>query len=406
MLRESDVTKFLDTHNYDLRISKNGRWIDQKCTPDVLNVVADCILEASSTEAISVEFTSVDIWHSQYAEENVRDIFSKPSTSETLSKNEYDKFFAQPLEMLANAGVLNKSKRGRKNYYTVQNEEILEFISLREKNSLVFIFLYCEKVLKDSGMWSSFEDFFNVQTTVSYDDVKQAYETFIINNTPINGVLEARRIFTKVINPLAYRYKKLGTSRGRLSRHPITYSELMYNRENFRDINSDKPKGVTRQEWMANKVIKINISYYKYQSNKAKKFLRKFNNAFRNGLSEFNGMYSDGPATQIHHIFPEHEYPEISMFLENLIALTPTQHLTQAHPNNHTNKIDLAYQELLLKAKASNIEENLTDDTVETIYSFEQFVTVLKTGFDSDIQITENDFVSVMNIINSYYMEN
>lgn len=273
MLRESDVTKFLDTHNYDLRISKNGRWIDQKCTPDVLNVVADCILEASSTEAISVEFTSVDIWHSQYAEENVRDIFNKPSTSETLSKNEYDKFFAQPLEMLANAGVLNKSKRGRKNYYTVQNEEILEFISLREKNSLVFIFLYCEKVLKDSGMWSSFEDFFNVQTTVSYDDVKQAYETFIINNTPINGVLEARRIFTKVINPLAYRYKKLGTSRGRLSRHPITYSELMYNRENFRDINSDKPKGVTRQEWMANKVIKINISYYKYQSNKAKKLV-------------------------------------------------------------------------------------------------------------------------------------
>ena len=57
----------------------------------------------------------------------------------------------------------------------------------------------------------------------------------------------------------------------------------------------------------------------------------------------------------MHHIFPEADYPEIGSYLENIIALTPTQHLNYAHPNGHTQEIDEQYQHLLLLAKADRI---------------------------------------------------
>lgn len=55
-----------------------------------------------------------------------------------------------------------------------------------------------------------FEQFFQIQTQDSYIELKDKFENFIINNTKINGSLEARRIFTKVINPLAFKEKKKG----------------------------------------------------------------------------------------------------------------------------------------------------------------------------------------------------
>ena len=36
----------------------------------------------------------------------------------------------------------------------------------------------------------------------------------------------------------------------------------MYNRPNFRDIYADKPKGVTRKEYVATHPIEINEDYY------------------------------------------------------------------------------------------------------------------------------------------------
>jgi hypothetical protein len=44
MLTQENIREFLEQRNYDLRISGNGRWIDQKCASDVVTVVADCIL--------------------------------------------------------------------------------------------------------------------------------------------------------------------------------------------------------------------------------------------------------------------------------------------------------------------------------------------------------------------------
>ena len=134
MITEMEVKQFLTLQNYDIRIEKNGRWIDQKCTPDVVNIIADCVMQYIFDVDNLEMFSSVDIWHYKYTKENIRDIFNKPSTEHGLSKNEYDKFFAQPLEMLANAKVLNKSKKGNKNIYSVNDVDILEYISLHERN--------------------------------------------------------------------------------------------------------------------------------------------------------------------------------------------------------------------------------------------------------------------------------
>ncbi|GAA6857454.1 hypothetical protein AOH221_03340 [Helicobacter pylori] len=44
-MKEQSIIDFLKFRDYDIRKTQSARWIDQKCTPDVLSVVADCILE-------------------------------------------------------------------------------------------------------------------------------------------------------------------------------------------------------------------------------------------------------------------------------------------------------------------------------------------------------------------------
>ncbi|MBE5676233.1 restriction endonuclease [Staphylococcus sp. SS87] len=403
MLTISDVESYFNNtkNEFDIRKNKNARWIDQKCTPDVLCIVSDCILNYCNEN--NNEFKSTDIWHAEYTRENVEEIFSKPDTNEEKSKNEYDKFFAQPLELLAYSGVLSKKKSGRSNFYEINYMEILEFIALKEKNALDFIFVYINKVIKDSGIKLYFDEFLTKQNKDSFILLKSEYEKFIIGNTRINNVTEVRRIFTKVINPLAYKYKKRGTVKGRISKSMITYSMLMYNKENFRDINIDKPKNMTRKEWAIKHKKKVNIQYYKYQSAKSKKFIKKYNDEYRNGISEVVKDKDKEPATQIHHIFPQSDYPEISMYYENLIALTPNQHFIKAHPQNNTQYIDRDYQEVLLKAKAGIIEEEINAKGESSIYSFNNFIEVLNIGFNEKHEIEENDFIMVMEAIESYY---
>ncbi|NKC68023.1 restriction endonuclease [Vagococcus fluvialis] len=406
MWSKEDVSKFILKNNYDIRKSNNGRWIDQKCTPDVVTIVSDCILEFTDGD-VNKTFTIKDIWNSDYTENNVYMLFNKPSVDSEMSRNEYDKFFSQPIKMLSNAGLLYEIKKGKQYNYRINNFSILEFISLREKNSLFFLQMYIEKVLRDSEIWIYFNDFFINQDSDSYNTLKEKYENFIINNTKINKKTEVRRIFTKVINPLANKFNKRGTKRGRLSNHIITYAELMYNQENFRDIYSKKPKNITREQWLEeNPVSKDGKNYYKYQSIKAKRFLHKYNIEYRNGKSEYEDRYSESMTVHMHHIFPEHKYPEISMYYENIIALTPSQHYGCAHPKNNTHLIDITYQELLLKAKVNIIEENINlNDEKRIIYNFDKLVEVLNYGFDGEFEVENKDFSQIFNIITNFYLE-
>lgn len=234
-----NIKDFLNKKDYDIRKSKNGRWIDQKCTPDVLTIIADCILNFIG-EDNNKTFKSKEIQLSDYSDKTIRLYFGKPGTKKKCVENEYDKFFSQPLKLLAYADILSEKKEGNSNIYSINNHDLLEYISLSDKNSFNFIFEYIQKVLSDSDILSNFNDFFNDQNSENFQKLKDNYINFTINNTKINGKTECSRIFTKVINPLAFRYKKFGTSKGRFSKKYFSFTDLLYNKENFRDIYSKK----------------------------------------------------------------------------------------------------------------------------------------------------------------------
>jgi hypothetical protein len=403
---EKTIQKFLNEHDYDIRKNQNGRWIDQKCTMDVVCLVSDCIVEYIINNP-NKPFTVNDIWYNDYTVENVQQIFSKPNPTEKAS-NEYDKYFGQPIKLLDAAGIIHGERDGHGYSYSVINQDILEYVSFRERNSYNFLCLYIEKVLNDSGMNRIFDYFFKLQDKNSFKELKDAYTNFTIQNTPINGATECGRIFTKVLNPLACKYKKLGTERGFLSRDVITQDKIMYNQRNWRDILSEKPKDMTRDEYERT-LPKPNEDYMtSYRVNRAKRNIRRFNDQYRLGKTELRDeRHMVDLASQMHHIFPVNENPSIADYLENLIALTPTQHFSYAHPNNNTQYIDRAYQYLCLLSKTGSIRDNLLNSKKEpVIYDFYLFQTVLSTGLGTDrfYEIEDMDFDGILNEIEKYYV--
>ncbi len=397
---QDEVKKFIMGHNYDIRKSGNARWIDQKCTPDVLTIIADCVLEYIYDKDDDAEFTSRDIWNNPYTDSNISTMFKKPSVTNGKAGNEYDKFFSQPLELFAYSGILTKDKRGRFNYYKVSNKDILTFLALREMNSLFFLNIYCEKVLRDSGLFEVFEDFFENSDKDRFNEMKNSFVQFTIDNTPITKPTEPRRIFTKVINPLSFTRNKKGTESGHISKNIISYDMLMYNRENFRDMYNAKPKGLTRSEHDAVRPIHL---YNDYAITKAKKMVKLYNIEYNFGKSEVE-EYSHGEnATHIHHIFTRESYPEISDYFENLIALTPTQHLNYAHINGNTQVISKDFQYTCLLAKIGTIKQSY--EMHNGLYEFHKMCYVLKTGLNNEkyLSIPYLDFDQVINYVNLDY---
>ena len=48
MTMMQDVDKFFDkfqASSYDIRVTHDARYVDQKCTPDIVCFIADCILK-------------------------------------------------------------------------------------------------------------------------------------------------------------------------------------------------------------------------------------------------------------------------------------------------------------------------------------------------------------------------
>ena len=403
---EQDILQFLDEKNYDIRISHNGRWIDQKCTPDVLWSICDFIL---NMVGIYDNFTVSDVWQSEYAKLTIRETFSKPDTDDVSAENEYDKVFSQPINLLCYAGVLEDISPTTRHLYEVRNLDVLEYIAANDRNALRFIQMYVEKVLKDSGLFGSFENFFTQQNKNSFEDLKQSFVDFYHNFTPVRGEYEPKRIFSRVLNPLSLKYRKLGTERGRMSPHIITKSDLMYNRDNFRDVYKDKPKEISRKDWLVqHPEIHIRTGYFEQQMNAAKNQLRMVNDIYRHNISELTqfiqGETDDIPASQIHHIFPRNEFPEIMYYPENLIALTPNQHFMFAHPNNNTQIIDTGNHNTLPIAKTYSIRKNLTEED-RKIYDFDNLLLILNVGWDDDsvLEIETGNYNDVIHSINCHY---
>ncbi len=391
-MTENLLRQFLDGHSYDIRQTGNGRWIDQKCTPDEVSFVSECVLEYVRESGKSV-FQSPDVWKSDFAVAKVQQFFGKPDPLVRSALDEYNKFFRQPLKMLAAAGVLKEN--GRLNntiQFEVVNADVLAFLARNDWNAYTFLHLYIEKTLRDSGIWDLFATFLDQRTKKNFDEMKDGFVGFCKTYTPIRTAVEANRIFAKVLNPLACRYHTVGTVAGRMSPMTITFNLLSYNRANWRDM--DKPKDVARRDYgKANQQ-----SSSAYFTEKAMDEVKKFNKQFNGGHSEVLGKHSGGEATQMHHIFPRSEFPEIAAFVENVIPLTPTQHFTLAHPNNNTARVDAEFQYCCLLAKNETVRKNvMLGYGTPGFYSFDKFAFVLDVGFGTDHfrNIPQNDFTSV-----------
>ena len=140
-----------------------------------------------------------------------------------------------------------------------------------------------------------------------------------------------------------------------------------------------------------------NEAYSDYQVQKAMNMIRKMYKE-----SEVKDQWSNGEATQIHHIFPKSEFPQLAHYLENLIKLTPTQHYTKAHPSNKTDAINRDYQLVCLLAKSDSIETSLNRG--EFVYRKESFIFVINTGlsevldYNLDFRTIKRELTRIYNV--------
>lgn len=374
-IEEKYIKDFINKHNYDVRISHNARFTDQKCIPDVVCAVAECIIEYIGDDK-SINFSKDDIWHSEYANKLLSECFSKPDTENETMSSEYDKFFAQPMKMLSSAGVLSEEKIKGVNMYQVLEYDILMFISMREKNALIFLDDYLSKVMSDSGCMPYFDDFFANQDKRSFEALRDKLTLLYKRYTPVKGDYEPPRIYNKIINIMAFRRRKKGSIRGSLSNNPLTIDEIRYNRINWRDV--EKPKGMSRQEYatQVDNSVENYSGYYERAVNQAKKFVRE--------LEQYSEVhhYPSYMATDAHHIFMKSEFPELADMPENIIALTGTEHYSYAHPNRNTQRTDPNYQMVCLLSKLDSIERNFQNGNDD--YSLSDFTIVLNKGLDTN----------------------
>lgn len=382
----------LSNKDYDIRKTNDARFMDQKVTPDVLSCVSECIIRFLCKD-INKSFYIKDIQDLDYSHYIVRDIFNKPEIESAT--NEYNKFFSQPIKMLSYSGILLESKHKNRNVYRVKYFYILEKIASSDRKAYEFLTLYLEKVLMDSGIFYIFKDFFDNEDKKHFSILKDRYIKFIIDNTSINKEKEASRIFTKVLNPLSCKYKKLGTKKGYISNKAINFSDLLYNNINFRDIKKDK--NITRDEFLEKNKYVNSIKYLDYNIQKAKNLVKKLH-----PYSEIHRL-PKYKATQAHHIFAISEFPELADKIENIIALTPNQHLLYAHPQNNTNEINKSYQYLCLIYKLDSIEIDYNNNLQN--YNLHEFIDVINYGLKLEIEYNIS-FEELKLRITKYYTNN
>lgn len=360
--------------SFDVRVTNDIRFCDHKCTPDIVCFIADCILCSNLQDT---KFTVKNVWDTDYFVENVRIVYNKPDAKEKTAKNEYNKVISQPLKLLAYAKILKVETIKNTLHFSVENVEMLEWISRNVRNSYAFISLFFEKVMEYSGFAYCLENYKTAVTTnpqsfrKAKEEIYDRFHTFVSENTPTQSKLDTTRIFHKIFNLFAYKNRIPGSNGDVFS-----FYDLMYNRENWRDIGKDKSQ--TRQEHRETQEQQgdeFNQYFTNYYIQKAIKQIKKLH--FSTEVSD--PRYKNEPADQVHHIFPKSEYPQFATYLENLILLTATQHLSLAHPNNNTHIIDKDFQGLCLVCKADTIDKSI-NKLKQNYYSKDLFLEVVNTG--------------------------
>lgn len=389
-----DIDIFLNKYDdFDIRQNHDARYVDQKCTPDIVCFIADCII---STSCATKHFSVNDLWEERYFIDNCRVIFGKPSPSDPSARNEYNKVLCQPLKLLAYAHVLQVTYIGKQLDFCVNDETMLEYIATKERNAYNFMLKFFKRVAEASGITRFFEEY---KATCETDHraakatIYEKYHRFISANTPSHSKTDVDRIFHKVFNLYAYS-NMLPGSNGKL----LDWYDLMYNRVNWRDKDKKK-KSLTREQALKAEIEEMNLNFYlDYQVNKAIRKVRQVQGT----ESEVRDGLSNGIATEVHHIFPKSEFPDIASYFENLILLTSSQHRQKAHPHSNFHIVDKEYQLICLMSKSRTIEEFIADNG-ESFYSKKSFVKVINIGIQTD-EIQESDsFDSIRKFLHNYY---
>ena len=382
------INEYLSQFDLDIRKSHDARFVDQKCTPDIVCFMADCVMNLIATKPI---FVINDVWDTQYFIQNTRVVFNKPWANDKKAYNEYNKVLSQPLKLLAYAHILNVEIVDGALTFSVANEDLLDYISRKDRNAYNFLYCYFVKVMSDSGFMKYFDEYEKNSIDdpiTARNEIYDRYYRLINGNTPSHSRLDIRRMFHKVFNVYAVEHHLHG-SNGKI----IYYSDLMYNRKNWRDM--DKDKTVTRKEAMNPDRIEKQEAINTYYVQKAIALIRKIHT-----VSEVNDSWANGEATQVHHIFPKSQFPQIAHYVENLILLTATQHNTKAHPNNKTQQINKDYQLVCLLAKADTIENSLLLFG-EKFYRKESFVYGLTADFSIGLSFKDikKKLVQLYNVV-------
>ncbi|MEW6886603.1 hypothetical protein V3M52_00980 [Trueperella pyogenes] len=367
---------------FDSSRSDGARWFDQKVTFGNLAEVASAVKSTVDLRKIN-EFTRIDIQNSASLNNTIRKDYGKPSLLDKGAANEYDKFIAQNLNVLAYAGVLSSTLKSNKSRtYKIKNREILDKLAGDEKEARIFLIAYIRWVLESFNWWSHVKKY--IESDHTKDDLsllKDAFTDLLIDTMALGSKgskrpeVEAGRIFAKVLNPIAYAEMVPGIEHGRVMKNPPSTFELTYNRPNWRDTASKKPKHTTRKEYEASLERDASASRTGNVTSAEMKRVRDYHQ----GVSEVPDS-TGVKATHVHHIFPKHQFSSLADVRENLIALTPGQHLGNAHPNGNTQKIDPIYQRTCLNQKLQSIKRSIEED--DGMYSYENFATVLQTGWE------------------------
>ncbi|MGP5612759.1 hypothetical protein [Corynebacterium variabile] len=353
------------------------RWMDQKVTYDNLRVVA------AATDSVMGGKESFFNWKtlrdSRSLQSYVERFYGKPGLEVLPAAHEYDKFIGQPLQTLAFAGALESDTVGRERRFRIIDRDLLSSIAQSDEAAFDFLVQYLERTLTDAG-WIHHLDLFidGPQTQSDFRSLKSSFTSFMLDHSRIGSKgskspeTEIYRIFPKVINPICLDRGAHGSIKGRLSHDIIQMSDLRYNRPNWRDLGANKPRSLTRSEHDLAFLVEP------ARAGTSLTGVMKKVRQYHNGVSEMPHD-SSVRATHIHHMFPKSQFPQLADTRENLIALTPGQHMGEAHPNGNTSIIDSIYRKSCLFQKLESVKRS--GEKGDDFYNYSGLSIVLAVGF-------------------------
>ena len=388
----------------DIRKTGNGRWYDQKVTPDIVAMICEVIVDYCESKSTN-SFTVKDLWHSSFFEDSMRYDFGKPPPKNPKSGKEYDKVVSQPLNVLHSACILDLvKKRPKKFSVNPKFKSFLGKLAGNERGTSEFLAAYIEEVLRQSGLHNGFAAFFKQQSKDSFALIKENFCKFTNTHTGIKKEKECVRMFQKVLNIQAFKNRKRGAQTGRLSRDIISLDKIRYNRINFRDIR--KPKHIPRkqQNVSATKGIPANVRTSRFVQSTIRAV--KEHHAHKSEVQDQFAATPNRAGLQGHHIFSRSAYPALSCYRENIIVLSATQHAAQAHGGTTAK----SYALLCLLKKLDAVKQCDNDPNCN-FYSFRIFKEMLvvvgilnaKNGGRNAKTLTELSHDAVLRIIVEHY---